>query len=90
MSARVRVHRPLCAGSGNCVMAAPEVFDQDDADGLVLVRDEQPADELLDSVEVAVQLCPVGAIALKREKKQKERNGGGSGKERAHTGPSPT
>jgi ferredoxin len=32
---RVSVDRGRCCGSGNCVMTAPEVFDQDDAEGLV-------------------------------------------------------
>lgn len=68
MTARVRVARHLCAGSGNCVMTAPEVFDQDDTDGLVLVRNEWPEEELTEAVERAVQLCPVEAIALRRQK----------------------
>ncbi|WP_372406299.1 ferredoxin [Streptomyces luteireticuli] len=73
MSGQVRVHRPLCAGSGNCVMAAPEVFDQDDTEGLVLVRNEWPDEELTGSVERAVQLCPVGAIAFRRRKEPERR-----------------
>ncbi|MFD7403744.1 ferredoxin [Streptomyces sp. NPDC059866] len=67
MSARVTVDRDLCCGSGNCVVTAPEVFDQDDTEGLVTLRITQPPADLQESVELAVQLCPVGAIDMTRQ-----------------------
>ncbi|MEV5321316.1 ferredoxin [Streptomyces sp. NPDC052687] len=63
---RVTVDRESCCGSGNCVVNAPEVFDQDDADGLVTLRITQPPEHLQESVELAAQLCPVGAIGVTR------------------------
>ncbi|MCX4669943.1 ferredoxin [Streptomyces sp. NBC_01381] len=63
----ITVNRELCAGSGNCVVNAPEVFDQDDTEGLVLLRVTQPPADLEQSVELAAQLCPVGAIDVVRE-----------------------
>lgn len=61
---RVEVDRERCCGSGNCVLAAPEVFDQDDADGLVLLRRPEPPPEAAERVRRAVDLCPAGAIRL--------------------------
>ncbi|MFF3909582.1 ferredoxin [Streptomyces sp. NPDC001848] len=64
---RITVDRERCCGSGNCVVNAPEVFDQDDADGLVMLRITQPPQSLQASVELAAQLCPVGAISITRQ-----------------------
>ncbi|MEV6800413.1 ferredoxin [Micromonospora rifamycinica] len=60
----VSVDRGRCCGSGNCVLAAPEVFDQNDTDGLVLLRDPAPRAALRDRVQRAVDLCPADAIRL--------------------------
>lgn len=59
---RVAVDRDRCCGAGNCVLTAPEVFDQDDADGLVLLRDPAPREALRERVQRAVDLCPTDAI----------------------------
>ncbi|MFE9207347.1 ferredoxin [Micromonospora sp. NPDC007230] len=61
--ARIRVDRDRCCGSGNCVVTAPEVFDQDD-DGLVVLRRAEPAPDAADRVRQAADLCPSGAISL--------------------------
>ncbi|WP_374250920.1 ferredoxin [Micromonospora sp. R77] len=64
MTGRVRVDRDRCCGSGNCVVTAPEVFDQDDEEGLVLLRFTAPAPETLALVRRAADLCPAGAITV--------------------------
>ncbi|MGC9668337.1 ferredoxin [Planosporangium sp. 12N6] len=61
---RVRADRDRCCGSGNCVMTAPEVFDQDDAEGLVLVRLTEVPGESREAVWRAAVLCPAGAIEV--------------------------
>ncbi|GGM24869.1 MULTISPECIES: ferredoxin [Micromonospora] len=61
---RLRVDRDVCCGSGNCVLTAPEVFEQDDTDGLVLLRVAEPAPQSVERVRRAVDLCPAGAIHL--------------------------
>jgi ferredoxin len=61
---RVEVDRDACCGSGNCVRAAPAVFDQDDADGLVRLLDPNPPEQLGARVREAAHLCPSGAIRL--------------------------
>ncbi|MBY8875061.1 ferredoxin [Micromonospora sp. PLK6-60] len=53
-----------CVGAGQCVLTAPEVFDQGDPDGVVVLRDPDPADELTEDVLAAADLCPVGAILV--------------------------
>lgn len=63
MEAGLQVHadREVCIGAGLCVLAAGDVFDQDD-DGIVVVLDERPADGA--AVREAVENCPAGALSL--------------------------
>ncbi|WP_406136177.1 ferredoxin [Streptomyces sp. NBC_01089] len=61
---RVTVNRERCVGSGNCVVNVPEVFDQDDEEGLVQLQVTEVPEGLRELVEVAAQLCPVGAIEV--------------------------
>jgi ferredoxin len=63
---RVVVDRNVCISAGQCTRVAPEVFDQDDENGLVVVRQEYPGSELAPRVEEAVRLCPARAIAVER------------------------
>lgn len=42
----------------------PEVFDQNDDDGTVLLLQPEPAEELHDAVEDAADHCPCPAISL--------------------------
>lgn len=60
---RVIVDEHKCIGSGQCVMAAADVFDQRD-DGIVVLLDEAPAAELHEDVRQAAAVCPALAIAL--------------------------
>ena len=61
---RVEADPDVCIGAGNCVLAAPTVFDQDD-DGFVQVLQPEPPAELEQDTEVAVQRCPSRAITLR-------------------------
>jgi ferredoxin len=59
----VRVHadREVCIGSGNCVLVADDVFDQDDGATVVLLTDTPtPAQE--ERVRQAVAQCPSRAL----------------------------
>jgi ferredoxin len=60
----VEVDRDACCGSGNCVMTAAEVFDQSDADGLVVLLQAAPPPQLHALVRRAAHLCPSGAITV--------------------------
>lgn len=64
MATRIEFDEPRCVASGLCVMAAPDVFDQRDDDGIAIVLAEEPADESLPGVREAVMLCPAAALRL--------------------------
>ncbi|MFF2852032.1 ferredoxin [Streptomyces sp. NPDC058001] len=60
----VELDVPKCVASGQCVMAAPDVFAQRDDDGVAILLEEHPADDILDGVREAVAICPAAAIRL--------------------------
>jgi ferredoxin len=63
---RVVVNRTLCESFGMCMGVAPEVFDLNDDDILVLL-DEHPSEELRPKVEQAVRLCPKQALSIEED-----------------------
>lgn len=58
---RIIIDRELCVMAGQCVIAAPEVFDQDD-DGIAILLDENPPDSEQGNVNAAIDACPARAI----------------------------
>nr|WSY57695.1 ferredoxin [Streptomyces sp. NBC_00886] len=60
----VELDEPKCVAAGQCVVAAPEVFDQRDEDGVAVLLDDRPDPNLLDGVKEAAALCPAAAIRL--------------------------
>lgn len=58
---RIVVDVDRCIGAAQCVLSAPEIFDQDD-DGFVVVLDETPPADRADRVGLAARICPSGAI----------------------------
>jgi ferredoxin len=61
---KVTVDLDLCNGYGNCVVAAPSVFDLDPETNLAIILDPRPADE--EAVTEAELDCPVRAILVER------------------------
>ena len=61
---KVTVDQDKCCGSGQCVLAAPEVFDQREEDGIVILLDADPQEHLMPKVREAATICPAAAIAL--------------------------
>ncbi|MFH8886776.1 MULTISPECIES: ferredoxin [Streptomyces] len=61
---RVTADRDLCCSAGRCAVTAPDLFDQDDTDGrvLLLCPDVPPGRE--EAAREAVDLCPSGALSL--------------------------
>lgn len=60
---KITVERDRCIGAGQCVLNAPELFDQDD-EGTVVVLDEQPSREQEPAARAAKHACPARVIAL--------------------------
>lgn len=66
---KVEIIEGRCAGAGQCVLHAAEVFGQDDHEGLVVLLNASPPAELADAVWEASQVCPTGAIQIIEEKR---------------------
>ncbi|MBX6766045.1 MAG: ferredoxin [Actinomadura rubrobrunea] len=62
---KVVADRNVCIGAGNCVMTAPDVFDQSEDDGTVVLLQDSPSEEQQAAVRRAVSLCPSGAITIR-------------------------
>jgi ferredoxin len=58
---KVSVDENRCCGSGSCVLTAPEVFDQRDEDGIVVLLQEETRS---DAVHEAARICPALAIEV--------------------------
>jgi ferredoxin len=61
---RVVVDVDRCRGAGLCALTAPEVFDQAEDDGTVVVLDPSPPPQLHVAVRHAAGLCPNAVIRL--------------------------
>ena len=61
---KVFVDVARCRGAGLCALTAPEVFDQDEEEGTVVVLDPEPPATLHQKVVDAVGLCPNSVIRL--------------------------
>ncbi|MEU1549236.1 ferredoxin [Nocardia sp. NPDC005745] len=61
---KVTVDQVKCVAAGHCVMHAADVFDQRDEDGIVVLLDENPPDELAEDVRRAAAVCPAMAIHI--------------------------
>ena len=63
---KVLLDEEKCVGAGQCVLAAEDVFDQRDSDGIAVLLDEYPDQGKLGAVETAAQLCPAQAIRVEK------------------------
>ncbi|WP_128932057.1 ferredoxin [Bradyrhizobium zhanjiangense] len=61
---RIEVDKEKCVGGGQCVLAASEVFDQRDEDGVVVLLVDAPSAESHEKVRLAAALCPAAAIRV--------------------------
>ena len=64
---KVLIDRARCIGAGQCVRVAPQVFDQDEKDGLVVLVDGAPPAAIANDVRKAALLCPAQAIRLEED-----------------------
>jgi ferredoxin len=63
---KVTIEQDRCVASGQCVAAAPEVFDQRDEDGIAVLLDEAPPAERAGDVRHAAAVCPALAIHIEQ------------------------
>lgn len=61
---KVTVDEEKCCGAGQCALLAPDVFDQREEDGIVILLDAEPAEPLHTAVREAASVCPAAAIEL--------------------------
>ncbi|OIN81779.1 ferredoxin [Mycobacterium malmoense] len=61
---KVTVDQNMCASSGNCVMNAPDVFDQRDEDGVVVLLNANPPPDQAEGARRAAAACPAQAIYI--------------------------
>jgi ferredoxin len=60
---RIHVDVDKCIGAGHCVLRAPRIFDQRE-DGMVILVDATPPQDLHDAARKAADLCPAQAITI--------------------------
>lgn len=61
---KIEIDTAKCVAAGACVLAAPDFFDQNDDDGVVIVLDKQPSTSQLPKVRDAAARCPAAVIRL--------------------------
>jgi ferredoxin len=61
---KIHVDEHKCVGAGQCVRAAPQVFDQRDEDGVVILLQDHADGSLEPGVRKAAKLCPAVAIRI--------------------------
>jgi ferredoxin len=64
---RISIDADKCVAVGVCALAAPEVFDQNEDDGVVVLLDATPGPEQYDAVQEAIIRCPAAVIRLEQQ-----------------------
>ncbi|GFH81182.1 ferredoxin [Streptomyces gougerotii] len=64
---KITVDEEKCCGAGQCVLIAPEVFDQRGEDGIVALLDATPPAGQHDGVREAAEVCPAAAIQVTQD-----------------------
>jgi ferredoxin len=60
----LRLDADLCQAYGNCLLAAPELFELTETMTVVRILDEHPDESIRAQVEEAVLSCPMQALTL--------------------------
>jgi len=61
---KVTIDADKCVSAGQCVLSAPDIFDQREDDGVVALLTDTPPQDRLDQVHEAASLCPARVIQL--------------------------
>ncbi|MGW4231862.1 ferredoxin [Streptomyces sp. NBC_01102] len=65
---KVTVDQDTCCGAGQCVLLAPDVFDQREDDGIVVLLDATPPVRLHTAVRESAEVCPAQAIGVSEDR----------------------
>jgi ferredoxin len=63
---RIEANRDVCIGSGLCALRLPEVFDQSEDDGTVLLLRGEPDPDQEAVVLQVIEACPSRALRVVR------------------------
>jgi ferredoxin len=61
---KITIDEDKCIASGQCVLSSPEVFDQREEDGIVVLLQASPDPALAAGVKEAELLCPARVITV--------------------------
>ncbi|MFD8963844.1 ferredoxin [Streptomyces sp. NPDC059568] len=61
---KVTLDQDKCVASGQCVVAAADVFDQRDEDGIAVLLNPNPTAQQTDDTRHAAAVCPALAIHI--------------------------
>ena len=61
---RITVDYHLCEGHGQCILAAPQVFDLPDDSEHVVILDAHPHEAMRAAVIQAAAMCPAQALQI--------------------------
>lgn len=64
---KIIVDEEKCCGAGQCVLLAPDVFDQREEDGIVILLDAEPAADQHALAREAAAVCPGAAIEVSEQ-----------------------
>lgn len=65
VSLHIDANRATCIGSGQCVFADPDAFDQDDDGWVVVLQADPGSPEAVARAREAVTVCPSRSLALR-------------------------
>jgi len=60
----ITIDETKCCGAGQCVLAAPTVFDQREDNGVVILLDADPPEDQYAPVREAAAVCPAALIEV--------------------------
>ncbi|MEV0383204.1 ferredoxin [Nonomuraea sp. NPDC050643] len=64
---KIIVDEDKCCGAGQCVLIAPDVFDQREDDGIVILLEPEPGEDQHVLVREAAAVCPAAAIEVNEQ-----------------------
>ncbi|MGW7256858.1 ferredoxin [Streptomyces sp. NPDC054834] len=60
---QVVIDKDVCVACGACVLAGPDVFDQNE-DGQAIMIVDEPDESLRDQIVESIDACPVQALSI--------------------------